>query len=234
MARTALEMHSGDKLQVLVGGLELGYTAREALLSGRVARVEVVELLPQVIDWLASGLVPRSSELQEEMGKRRRLIVTEGDVYRRLADPPGDRDLDRRRPLAGRTSGRTEMINDTFGTLQFSERSHIHDVMLRKSMKYIRIFWPAVLYVCTFFTYYLLVRDFYSGGMRFLELQIPCFIACMFVMPGVALVQLVYGIYSLVKTRNCHYWLHICSSLATAILLTAFFSALEHGLYATV
>ena len=84
-------MHSGDELQVLVGGLGLGYTAREALLSGRVARVEVVELLPQVIDWLAGGLVPLSSELQEEMGKRRRLIVTEGDVYRRLADPPGDR-----------------------------------------------------------------------------------------------------------------------------------------------
>ena len=86
LARTALEMHSGDELQVLVGGLGLGYTAREALLSGRVARVEVVELLPQVIDWLAGGLVPLSSELQEEMGKRRRLVVIEGDVYRRLAD----------------------------------------------------------------------------------------------------------------------------------------------------
>jgi len=63
LARTALEMHSGDELQVLVGGLGLGYTAREAILSGRVARVEVVELLPQVIDWLAGGLVPLSSEL---------------------------------------------------------------------------------------------------------------------------------------------------------------------------
>jgi len=91
LARTALQMHSGDEhsgdgLRVLVGGLGLGYTAREALLSGRVARVEVVELLPQVIDWLARGLVPLSSELRGE----RRLVVTQGDVYRRLAGPPDD------------------------------------------------------------------------------------------------------------------------------------------------
>jgi spermidine synthase len=86
LARTALRMHSGDDLRVLVGGLGLGYTAREALLADRVARVEVVELLPQVIDWLARGLVPLSSELRDE----RRLVVTQGDVYRRLAGPPDD------------------------------------------------------------------------------------------------------------------------------------------------
>ncbi len=86
LARTALRMHSGDDLRVLVGGLGLGYTAREALLADRVARVEVVELLPQVIDWLARGLVPLSSELRGE----RRLVVTQGDVYRRLAGPPND------------------------------------------------------------------------------------------------------------------------------------------------
>ena len=57
LARTALQMHDGTDLRVLVGGLVLGYTAREALLSTRIARVEVVELLPQVIDWLTKGLV---------------------------------------------------------------------------------------------------------------------------------------------------------------------------------
>ena len=90
LARTALAMHAGDDLRVLVGGLGLGYTAREALLSDRVARVEVVELLPQVIDWLARGLVPLSSELCGEMGEGRRLAVTRGDVYRRLAGPQGE------------------------------------------------------------------------------------------------------------------------------------------------
>jgi len=87
LARTALRMHSGDGLRVLVGGLGLGYTAREALLSDRVAGVEVVELLPQVIDWLARGLVPLSSELRDEP----RLLVTEGDVYQRLASPSEER-----------------------------------------------------------------------------------------------------------------------------------------------
>ncbi len=86
LARIAIQIHSGDELGVLVGGLGLGYTAREALMSDRVGRVEVVELLPQVIDWLARGLVPLSSELRDE----RRLVVTQGDVYRRLAGPPDD------------------------------------------------------------------------------------------------------------------------------------------------
>jgi spermidine synthase len=86
LARMALEMHSGDDLQVLVGGLGLGYTVHEALLSDRVSQVEVVELLPQVIDWLERGLVPLSPELCGEP----RMVVTEGDVYGRLAGPPGD------------------------------------------------------------------------------------------------------------------------------------------------
>lgn len=84
LASTALEMHPGNDLKVLVGGLGLGYTAREALQSNRVAHVEVVELLPQVIDWLAQGLVPLSVELRNHD----RLIVTQGDVYRRLSEPP--------------------------------------------------------------------------------------------------------------------------------------------------
>ncbi len=83
LAGTALQMHSGTDLRVLVGGLGLGYTAREALLSSRVARVEVLELLPQVIGWLAKGLVPLSSELNNQQ----RLVVTQGDVYRKLAGP---------------------------------------------------------------------------------------------------------------------------------------------------
>ena len=33
LASTAIQMHSGNDLRVLVGGLGLGYTAREALFS---------------------------------------------------------------------------------------------------------------------------------------------------------------------------------------------------------
>ncbi len=86
LARIAIQMHAGEDLLVLVGGLGLGYTAREVLLGERVARVEVVELLPQVIDWLRRGLLPLSSELRDA----RRLAVTQGDVYQRLAGPPDD------------------------------------------------------------------------------------------------------------------------------------------------
>ncbi len=86
LARIAIQMHAGEDLLVLVGGLGLGYTAREVLLGDRVARVEVVELLPQVIDWLRRGLLPLSSELRDA----RRLAVTQGDVYQRLAGPPDD------------------------------------------------------------------------------------------------------------------------------------------------
>ncbi len=86
LARTAIQQHSGEGLRVLVGGLGLGYTAYQALLSDRVAQVEVVELLPQVIDWLERGLIPLSTELRDE----RRLVVTQGDVYGRLAGPPDE------------------------------------------------------------------------------------------------------------------------------------------------
>jgi spermidine synthase len=86
LSRIAIQMHTGENLRVMVGGLGFGYTAHESLLSDRVARVEVVELLPQVIDWLARGLLPLSSALRDEP----RLVVTQGDVYRRLAGPPDD------------------------------------------------------------------------------------------------------------------------------------------------
>ena len=84
LARLALEMHAGSGLQALVGGLGLGYTAREALASERVARVEVVELLEPVICWLELGLVPLAGELRADP----RFAVAKGDVYRRLAGPP--------------------------------------------------------------------------------------------------------------------------------------------------
>ncbi len=86
LARISLEMHAGKDLRVMVGGLGLGYTAREALQSDRVARVEVVELLPQVIQWMADGLVPLSDELNQEQ----RLVITHGDAYGRLAEPPNE------------------------------------------------------------------------------------------------------------------------------------------------
>jgi spermidine synthase len=85
LARFALDMHHGEQLSVLVGGLGLGFTAHEVLVAGgaRVARVEVVEYLPQVIEWLAQDLVPLARELKADA----RLVCVEGDVYERLSGP---------------------------------------------------------------------------------------------------------------------------------------------------
>jgi spermidine synthase len=81
LAHFALDMHEGRGLQVLVGGLGLGYTAHAALASDRVEKVEVVEFLPPVIDWLDRGLVPLSDALKADS----RFSVSEGDVYRKLS-----------------------------------------------------------------------------------------------------------------------------------------------------
>jgi spermidine synthase len=84
LARQGLAMHEGKDLNVLVGGLGLGYTAREVLRCDRVARLDVVEFLRPVIDWLERGLV----RLAEELRADPRFAVSEGDVYRILASPP--------------------------------------------------------------------------------------------------------------------------------------------------
>lgn len=87
LAAHALEMNTHENLQVLVGGLGLGYTAGEVLASPRVASVEVVEFLPQVIDWLDRGLFPLAEELKADS----RLSLVAGDVFERLSRPPDKR-----------------------------------------------------------------------------------------------------------------------------------------------
>jgi spermidine synthase len=83
LASCALARHGGEGLRVLIGGLGLGYTAFEVLRSPRVARVEVVEFLPQVTEWLLTGQVPLSSELNRDD----RFEVVSGDVYALLGAP---------------------------------------------------------------------------------------------------------------------------------------------------
>jgi spermidine synthase len=84
ISNRSIEIHGGSKLKTLVGGLGLGYTARELLKHDHVATVEVVEYLPQVIDWLRKGLVP----LSDELNGASHLQITHGDVYQRLLDEP--------------------------------------------------------------------------------------------------------------------------------------------------
>lgn len=87
LAEETLARHPGRDLSVLVGGLGLGYTANEVLQSARVLRVEVIEYLPEVIEFLREGLIPLSPELLANP----RFGVREGDVYATLRGPVDER-----------------------------------------------------------------------------------------------------------------------------------------------
>lgn len=77
LARVGLEhAHPGD-LDVLVGGLGLGYTAAEALREPRVAQLVVVEALGPVIDWHARRLLPVSDAVAGDP----RCRMVEGDFF---------------------------------------------------------------------------------------------------------------------------------------------------------
>jgi len=87
LAGVALEMHPCSGLEVLVGGLGLGYTAAAALESSRVRHVRALELLPQVAQWLRDGLLPLSPVLAEND----RFQVAMSDAYAHLLAPATNR-----------------------------------------------------------------------------------------------------------------------------------------------
>ncbi|MGI9472939.1 MAG: hypothetical protein ACR2NZ_15470 [Rubripirellula sp.] len=80
----SVELHGGNQLKTLVGGLGLGYTTNELLSNPNVQSVEVVEYLQPVIDWLEQGLIPLSETLQDA----EQLTISRGDVYERLMGEP--------------------------------------------------------------------------------------------------------------------------------------------------
>ncbi len=84
LSTIALQMHGGLDVNVLIGGLGLGYTAYEALGNKQAQLVEVVEFLPQVISWMNEGLIPLSKELLSDD----HLSVVQGDIYGLLAKAP--------------------------------------------------------------------------------------------------------------------------------------------------
>lgn len=66
LARLALAAAPGSELDVVVGGLGLGYTADAALDDPRVRSLLVVESFPEVIDWHQRGLLPLGARLTAE------------------------------------------------------------------------------------------------------------------------------------------------------------------------
>ena len=75
LSRLGLAAHRGTGLDVLVGGLGLGYTAVAALEDPRVDALTVVEALPEVVDWHQRRLLPVSDELVSD--ERTRLVTAD-------------------------------------------------------------------------------------------------------------------------------------------------------------
>ncbi len=81
VARLGLAARAGTSLDVVVGGLGLGHTAKTALDDERVARLQVVEVLPQIIGWHRDNLVPLGADLVADD----RCTFVHGDFFAMVA-----------------------------------------------------------------------------------------------------------------------------------------------------
>lgn len=84
LADLGLAKLDSSEMDVVVGGLGLGYTAQAALKDDRVRSLLVVEALPAVIGWHQRGLVPLGAELTNDS----RCRFVEGDFFA-LSDAAG-------------------------------------------------------------------------------------------------------------------------------------------------
>lgn len=83
LADLGLAAVTGEKLDVVVGGLGLGYTAVAALKDSRVAELLVVDVMQPVIEWHEKGLVP----LGETLTGDPRCRLVEGDFFAMAGAP---------------------------------------------------------------------------------------------------------------------------------------------------
>jgi spermidine synthase len=84
LARLGLAVLPGGDLDVVVGGLGLGYTARAVLEDPRVSSMIVVDALAEVIDWHERELLPSAAALTRD--PRSRLVC--GDFFAMAAAGP--------------------------------------------------------------------------------------------------------------------------------------------------
>jgi spermidine synthase len=77
LARLALPVVTGPVLDVVVGGLGLGYTARAVLEDPRVRSVHVIEALAEVISWHERRLLPQADVLVSDP----RCHLVHGDFF---------------------------------------------------------------------------------------------------------------------------------------------------------
>lgn len=85
LAELGLSELTGSDLDIVVGGLGLGYTAQAVLQSDKVASLIVVDALEAVIDWHKSGLLPLGPELSGDP----RCTFVHGDFFALAASNSG-------------------------------------------------------------------------------------------------------------------------------------------------
>src|SRR3954471_13316010 len=83
LALLALAELAGDTLDVVVGGLGLGYTALAVLTDARVERLHVVDAFDAVIEWHERRLLPTSAKLLDDA----RCVLVRADFFAGLRDP---------------------------------------------------------------------------------------------------------------------------------------------------
>jgi len=66
LSKLGLEKFGSQELDVVVGGLGLGYTAQAALAFDNVKSLCVVDVMAPVIEWHEKGLVPLGNELTND------------------------------------------------------------------------------------------------------------------------------------------------------------------------
>jgi len=89
LAALALQSLDAEELDVVVGGLGLGYTAAKALEIQAVRSLLVIETIAPVISWHRLGLVP----LGDKLARDSRCSLVQGDFFE-LAGSSGGFDLD--------------------------------------------------------------------------------------------------------------------------------------------
>ena len=94
LAILALQSLDTEKLDVVVGGLGLGYTAAKALENEAVRSLLVIEVMAPVISWHQLGLVP----LGDKLALDSRCSLVHGDFFK-LAGSSGGFDPDNSRRL---------------------------------------------------------------------------------------------------------------------------------------
>ncbi len=85
LADIGLAMAPGQGLDVVVGGLGLGYTAQAVLRDPRVGKLTVIELIPQVIQWHRDHVLPLGKIIAHDP----RCTLRQGDFFTLAAEPDG-------------------------------------------------------------------------------------------------------------------------------------------------